>query len=85
MEEGYKSSLLNLARQIGVYFVVSIIIWFLSDNMKIFSGVCWLFGRDLFRKYGRPIGLIESDYGGTRVEAWSSPDALSKCYSSVTP
>jgi len=54
-----------------------------SGNMALFSAVCWLFGRDLFLKYGRPIGLINSNYGGTRVEAWSSPDALSRCYSSV--
>jgi len=26
-----------------------------------------------------PIGLIESDWGGTPVEAWSSPDALNMC------
>ena len=24
-------------------------------------------------------GLIATDWGGTRVEAWSSPDALKKC------
>ena len=25
------------------------------------------------------VGLIATDWGGTRVEAWSSPDALKKC------
>jgi sialate O-acetylesterase len=52
-------------------------------NMAGFSAICWLFGRDLFRKYGRPIGLIETNWGGTRVEAWSSPEALSQCFTNV--
>jgi len=26
-----------------------------------------------------PIGLIASDWGGTPVEAWSSPDAIKQC------
>lgn len=51
-------------------------------NMASFSAVCWLFGRNLFRKYGRPIGLIETNWGGTRIEAWSSTAALDVCYSS---
>ena len=26
-----------------------------------------------------PAGLVDTDWGGTPVEAWSSPDALAKC------
>jgi len=44
-----------------------------------FSAICWLFGRNLFIKHGRPIGLIDATWGGTRIEAWSGPDALSVC------
>jgi len=56
----------------------------LTDNIGSFSAVCWLFGRDLYRKYGRPIGLIATWFGGTRIEAWSSPDALKKCFTTVS-
>ena len=36
-----------------------------------FSALCWMFGRRLYERYGIPIGLISSNYRGTRVEAWS--------------
>ncbi|KAK7474786.1 hypothetical protein BaRGS_00033967 [Batillaria attramentaria] len=44
-----------------------------------FSAVCWLFGRRLYEELGYPIGLVDTTWGGTPVEAWSSPDALAKC------
>lgn len=44
-----------------------------------FSAVCWLYGKLLFEELGYPIGLIDTNWGGTPVEAWSSPDALAKC------
>ena len=44
-----------------------------------FSAVCWLYGRRLYESLGYPIGLIATDYGGTPVKAWSSPDALKVC------
>jgi len=47
-----------------------------------FSAVCWMFGRRLFDKYSIPIGLMNVNYGGTCVEAWSSPEMLAKCNSS---
>ncbi|XP_069138669.1 sialate O-acetylesterase-like [Argopecten irradians] len=44
-----------------------------------FSAVCWLYGKYLYQKLGYPIGLVNTCWGGTPVEAWSSPDALLKC------
>ncbi|KAJ8368837.1 hypothetical protein SKAU_G00088650 [Synaphobranchus kaupii] len=44
-----------------------------------YSAVCWLFGRYLYKILGYPVGLVESCWGGTPVEAWSSTRALQKC------
>ncbi len=42
-----------------------------------FSAVAYFFGRELLTKENVPIGLIETDWGGTPAEAWTSLDALS--------
>lgn len=49
--------------------------------LQYFSATCWFFGRDLANALGSnvPIGLLSTCYGGTNVEAWSSPDSLKKC------
>lgn len=44
-----------------------------------FSAVCWLFGRYMYDELQYPVGLVESCWGGTPVEAWSSPRALRRC------
>lgn len=54
-------------------------------NMASFSAICWMFGRNLHRKYGVPIGLIETNWGGTRIEAWTETNTLSQCFSTVSP
>ncbi len=43
-----------------------------------FSAVGYFFGRDLYKKIKIPIGLIETSWGGTVVEAWTSAKALKK-------
>nr|AAH84103.1 LOC495015 protein [Xenopus laevis] len=50
-----------------------------NGEFTYFSAVCWLFGRHLSHQLKYPIGLVESVWGGTPVEAWSSKRALQKC------
>ncbi|XP_046891749.1 sialate O-acetylesterase [Hypomesus transpacificus] len=50
-----------------------------GGNFTHFSAVCWLFGRYLYKTLRYPVGLVESCWGGTPVEAWSSPRALHQC------
>nr|XP_046246305.1 sialate O-acetylesterase isoform X2 [Scatophagus argus]XP_046246306.1 sialate O-acetylesterase isoform X2 [Scatophagus argus] len=50
-----------------------------AGNVAEFSAVCWLFGRYMYENLGYPIGLVESCWGGTPVEAWSSSRALQQC------
>ncbi len=52
---------------------------FYSETIRYFSSVCWLFGKHLNQKYGVPMGLITSAWGGTMIESWSSPTALAAC------
>jgi sialate O-acetylesterase len=40
------------------------------------TAVGYFFGRDLQEKLKVPVGLIQSAWGGTRAEAWTSPEAL---------
>ena len=46
---------------------------------KYFSAVCWYYGVELYKKLQYPVGLVATTWGGTPIEAWSSPDALAKC------
>nr|XP_033773760.1 sialate O-acetylesterase [Geotrypetes seraphini] len=48
-------------------------------NFTYFSAVCWIFGRYLYDRLQYPIGLVESCWGGTPIEAWSSSRALEMC------
>ncbi|XP_067675186.1 sialate O-acetylesterase-like isoform X2 [Haliotis asinina] len=47
--------------------------------VNTFSAVCWFYGEYLYKDRKYPIGLIESCWGGTPIEAWSSPDAVATC------
>ena len=55
-----------------------------GDHFTYFSALCYFFGRDIYRALNAsgqpvPIGLLLDVYGGTTVEAWSSPTALAQC------
>lgn len=41
-----------------------------------FSAVAYFFGRDIHRQIHQPVGLINSSYGGTDAESWTSDEAL---------
>jgi len=46
------------------------------ETVGNFSATAYFFGRDLHQKLGVPVGLINSSWGGTPVEAWTSSDVL---------
>ena len=44
-----------------------------------FSGACWFFGKELYKRRQYPIGLIWSSIGGSPDEVWMPPDAFAAC------
>jgi sialate O-acetylesterase len=52
--------------------------WQLSspESAKEFSAVAWYFAREIEEKEHVPIGVIDSTWGGTIAEAWTSMTAL---------
>ena len=47
------------------------------ETAATFSAVAYFFGRDIAQKEHVPIGLIDSTWGGTVAEAWTSLDSIS--------
>ena len=43
------------------------------ETVRDFSAVAYYFGRELHLKHKFPVGLIESAWGGTRIEPWTPP------------
>src|ERR1044072_2405570 len=46
------------------------------DEAAHFTAVGYFFGRELYQHLKVPIGLIDSSWGGTPAEAWTSHEAL---------
>lgn len=46
------------------------------DTVGKFSAVAYFFGRDLHRARKTPVGLIQSAWGGTPAQSWTSREAL---------
>jgi len=49
----------------------------IPENVKSFSAVAYFYGMNLYKKLNVPIGLINTSYGGTIIEAWTSGKSLS--------
>ncbi len=52
--------------------------WVVSapDTVKGFSAVLYFFGREIHKKYNVPVGLINSSWGGTPIQAWIPKKSL---------
>lgn len=48
------------------------------ENVGFFSAAAYFFGRELHNELKVPVGLINTSWGGTSIEAWTSMDAQSK-------
>lgn len=48
------------------------------EAMKSFSSIGYFFGKELNQKLGVPMGLINSNWGGTPAEVWTPEDVLAK-------
>lgn len=46
------------------------------DNISSFSAVGYFFGRQLHHVLNVPVGVVMTAWGGTRAEAWTSPEAM---------
>jgi len=47
-----------------------------AQTVSSFSAICYFFGRDLVAQTGVPVGLIDSSWGGSRIEPWISAAGL---------
>lgn len=43
------------------------------DTARTFSMVAYYFGLELHKRLGVPVGLIDTSWGGTRIEPWTPP------------
>lgn len=50
-----------------------------SARGRYMSAVCYLYGREIQSRTNMPVGLVNTNWGGTPLEFWSSADSLNKC------
>lgn len=48
------------------------------ENVGFFSAAAYFFGREIHQQLQIPVGLINTSWGGTSIEAWTSMEAQSK-------
>lgn len=47
-----------------------------QKNVMDYAALCYFFAKAIYKKTGVPVGLINSSWGGTPVEAWISEDGI---------
>lgn len=47
-----------------------------QENVMDFSALAYFFAKELYKKTGVPVGLVNASWGGTPVESWMSEEAL---------
>ena len=47
-----------------------------QENVMDFSALAYFFAKELYKKTGVPVGLVNASWGGTPVEAWMSEETL---------
>lgn len=72
-----RASLCPTRRASGLWQVSS------PETAGAFTAVGYFFARDLHRELRVPVGIIDSSWGGTRIEAWISAGTLGKLEPSV--
>jgi sialate O-acetylesterase len=50
-----------------------------DDDWLYMSAVCYLFGLEINRARGVPVGLINTNWGGTQIEDWMPQQAIDDC------
>jgi hypothetical protein len=55
-----------------------------DDNWLYMSAVCFVYGRAIQKHTGKPVGLVNTNWGGTPVEFWMSEDAEAACATNTT-
>ncbi|HYG07143.1 MAG TPA: sialate O-acetylesterase [Stenotrophomonas sp.] len=49
-----------------------------TDSVRDFSAACYYFARELQQKVDVPMGLINAAWGGSRIQAWLSGEAVAR-------
>lgn len=47
-----------------------------QENLKEFSAIAFFFGRKLYNELKKPVGLIQSTWGGTHAESWTKMSVM---------
>lgn len=47
-----------------------------DESVKNFSAVCYFFAREMIEQDGMPLGLVNTSWGGSAIEAWISEQNL---------